>query len=132
MEIAASGNYESTVIIGIGLNYQRGQEASKIDQFSTDLFELCGESLPDRSALIGAIAGEVYHRCQGLIPENVSQLAAEWPEYDALAGQTVQIESGEETRTGRCDGIDSRGQLRVITQSGPILVSSGNVSVRPT
>ncbi len=131
VEIATSGNHESTVIIGIGLNYQRGSEAEKIDQFSTDMFELLGESLPDRSILIAAIAGEVWQACLGQIPETVEHLSAKWSEYDALAGKLVQIETGQQFRYGRCDGLDSLGQLRVITETGPILVSSGNVSVRP-
>jgi BirA family biotin operon repressor/biotin-[acetyl-CoA-carboxylase] ligase len=131
VEIATSGNNVSTVIIGIGLNYRRGEEARKIDQNSTDLVELLGENLPGRSGLIGRIAASVFEACRVQVPARVTQLASDWSEYDALAGRTVNVEGAGALQTGVADGIDATGQLRVLTADGVLLVSSGNVSVRP-
>lgn len=131
VEIAHASDNVSTVIVGIGLNYRRGAEAGQIDQSSTDLLVLLGESLPPRSCLIGRMATAVFAACQQDIPEKAAQLVTDWSEYDALAGMAVNIEGGPETQSGMADGIDPSGQLRVRTSEGEFLVSSGNVSVRP-
>ena len=131
VEIATSGNNVSTVIIGIGLNYRRGEEAHKIDQKSTDLSELLGDDLPERSRLIGRIAASVFDACRVDIPARVTRLVSYWGDYDALAGRPVSVESAGALQIGVADGIDTDGQLRVLTADGVLLVASGSVSMRP-
>lgn len=134
VEVAGHTADSTTIVIGIGVNYQRGDELSKIDQASTDLFDLCSASPPDRSLLIAQLAVAVYQTCnKGLVSESVAQLAENWARFDALAGVNVQLNSGDsETTYGCADGIDSTGRLRIRTANGVTFTSSGDVSVRAT
>lgn len=134
VEVASHTVDSTTIVIGIGVNYQRGDELSRVDQASTDLFDLCGASLPERSLLIARLAVAVYQTCNsGPVSENIARLADNWSRYDSLAGLNVRLISGDlEATYGRANGIDPTGRLRIQTASGVSFTSSGEVSVRAT
>ncbi|MEM7259015.1 MAG: biotin--[acetyl-CoA-carboxylase] ligase, partial [Pseudomonadota bacterium] len=109
----------AVIVAGIGVNYRRGHEAALIDQSSTDLYQLLGDSLPDRSVLIGAMVGELRRCCAGNIAESVAGLAPRWHDYDALRGKQVECTGdGAEPLTGTAVGIDQLGRLLIQTDSG--------------
>ena len=132
VEIATHSKSSTRLVVGIGVNYQRGAEQKKIDQASTDLHDQCEGALPDRSVLIGHLAAEVYQRCcHGTVQSNMSRLSAEWPRYDALAEATVVVKSGSSPDLrGKAGGIDNHGRLLLRTSDGVVPISSGEVSVR--
>lgn len=132
VEVASHTKASTTLIIGIGVNYQRGAEQRKIDQASIDLFDLCGGFPPDRSVLIGHLAAEVFQRCNsGSVHGNMAELAREWSRYDAFAGTDIEVNPGtSQALTGLADGVDDTGRLRIKTGSETVMVSSGEVSVR--
>lgn len=132
VEVGGHTKASTTLIVGIGVNYQRGAEQKKIDQASTDLFDLCNGSPPDRSVLIGHLAAAVYRRCNsGSVPGNMVVLAREWARYDAFAGADIEVNPGTaQVLSGRADGIDDTGRLRIKSGSESFSVSSGDVSVR--
>ena len=129
---AASDN-GTCIVIGIGINYKRGDEAQFIDQESTDLNTLCGASgLPDRSNLIAEIATALVDVVTADVPAAVSNLSTRWNLYDALNGLEVNATvAGGESVVGRADGIDASGGFRIRTLSGTRVFSSADVSVRP-
>jgi BirA family transcriptional regulator, biotin operon repressor / biotin---[acetyl-CoA-carboxylase] ligase len=54
-----------------------------------------------------------------------------WARLDALQGeQIVIVDSGRMVMSGRADGIDASGALRVCTDAGVRLASVGDVSAR--
>ncbi len=132
VEVASHTAHTTTLIVGIGVNYQRGAEQKEIDQASTDLFDQCGGFPPDRSLLIGNLAAAVYLRCSsGSVTDNMGILARDWPRYDAFAGAQVEVNPGSaQALQGRADGVDETGRLRVQTGTACVFVSSGEVSVR--
>ena len=132
VEVAAHSKTSTSLIVGIGVNYQRGEEQKKIDQASTDLHDLCGGEPPDRSVLIGHLAAAVYQRCcMGTVQANMSRLSAEWSLYDAFAEVMVEVNSGTASAVhGQATGIDNQGRLLLNTVAGVLQISSGEVSVR--
>ncbi len=128
--ISASAESATTVVIGIGINYRRGPEAQLIDQNSTDLFQVCGPDLPDRSELIARVASRVIMAVAGDVPQAVENLSASWADYDALAGLEVAVDSGDAQVVGRTAGIDATGGLLLDTEHGRQVFSSAEVSVR--
>lgn len=132
VEVANHTEAMTTLIVGIGVNYRRGVEQKNIDQASVDLFDLCNGNPPDRSALIGHLAAEVYRYCVAApVARSLARLSREWSRFDALAGADIQLDSATTEPTfGRADGIDEQGRLRMQGSEGLALISSGDVSVR--
>jgi len=132
VEIAAHSNRSTTLVVGIGINYQAGVERQGIDREIIDLHQLFDGDPPDRSRLIGRV-------CKGLysdLPANLPLQAAfieNWQNYDALAGQTVIVkQSGAnlDSVSGLATGIDKRGYLIVETDSGTRFFSSAEVTLQ--
>lgn len=130
IEIANTHSHHTRVIAGIGINYRRGAEQSKIDQASTDLAVASGATLPERSSLIGALVAEVYRSTRNFGPSEIAALAASWSQYDALANIGVQVLAGQASASGTARGIDEQGRLQVETDTGLESFGSGEVSVR--
>ena len=54
----------------------------------------------------------------------------EWKEMDYLKGKKIKVQSGKETYTGRADGIDHSGGLRLKLRNGRDRVAhAGEVSL---
>ena len=120
------------IVVGMGINYERGDEAQLIDQASTDLYSLCGKNrLPDRSRLIAEIATRLLQVVTADVPCAVRDLAGEWKNYDALAGADVCASvAGGESVAGEAHGIDTSGGFRIKTAGGVRVFASADVSVR--
>ncbi len=128
--VSAAADSATTVVIGIGINYRRGGEVALIDQSSTDLYEICGTHLPDRSELIANVASRVIASVIDGVPQALQSLAGQWGRYDALAGSEVTVDAGSRKVAGRVQGIDQSGRLKVETDDGLQAFSSADISVR--
>ena len=119
----------TTVVIGIGVNYRRGEEASLIDQTSIDLYEICGAQLPERCEIIGLVTARLVKILAQSVPESISKLSQSWPIYDAMEGCELRVESGIERVSGRAAGIDSSGALMIQTDEGMRSFISADISL---
>lgn len=54
----------------------------------------------------------------------------DWSRRDAFAGQLVRIDGEGASRSGRCEGVDADGALRLATESGLERILSGELSLR--
>jgi len=131
IEVMAAADQSSTIITGIGVNYQRGREAALIDQQSTDLDAACKGNLPDRSPLIGCLVGEQLNAYSGNINVSVEQLSSQWEKYDALRDRVITCDAdGGGEVIGTSVGIDRTGRLLVKTINGIAEVTAGSVSIQ--
>ena len=122
----------TTVVIGIGINYRRGTEASLIDQASIDLYEICGSAMPERYEIIGLVAARLVKVLAQSVPQSLHSLSQSWPLYDAMKGRKLVVESGNERISGQAAGIDSSGALLVQTESGQRSFISADISLART
>ncbi len=121
----------TVLVLGIGINYQGGEEARLIDQATVDLAELsCGRSLPDRSQLIADIAIRLQQMVVGDVPQQLADLVANWSDYDALANASVMALAAEKKIHGRVVGIDGTGSLLLDTGDEVLTLNSAEVTVR--
>ncbi len=129
---AATSRTGTCIVVGMGINYKRGDEAQLIEQASTDLFSLCGQSgLPDRSELIAKIATRLVDVVTVDAPEALRDLAGRWKNYDALAGAEVCASvAGGENMVGTARGIDVGGGFCIEDGHGVSVLTSADVSVR--
>ena len=126
---ASTSGSATLMVIGIGINYQRGPEAQLIDQASTDLCQTVN-SLPDRSDLIAEIACRVLQLVNDNVPEAIRLLSENWQQYDALAGRKLLIEYAGKRLTGEAAGIDETGALKVQTESGMQVLNSADITIQ--
>lgn len=120
------------VVIGLGLNLRMPAElAARIDQPATGLFEGVPD-MPPRSALAGEFGRALIDAARRFFVAGFEDTARRWARFDVLAGREVTIlERGAVVLSGRADGLDPTGALRVLTPGGAVSVAVGDVSVRP-
>jgi len=139
IEVPKASTQQSSVVTGIGINFRHGQEHEQIDQPFVVL-ESLSEKLPERSELIGQLAGRILTAYALFAEAGWQAFAEQWREYDYLNGQSVRIiraaggEGAENTTdlAGIARGVSSDGGLIVEHDSESQVYYGGEVSVRPT
>ena len=125
---SSAGSGGTHIVIGMGINYNRGPEAQLIDQANTDLFQLCGKPLPDRSQLIAEITTQVMQVVTADVPKAMQELAQIWPQYDALSGVELKAEHAGQILTGVAAGIDATGAMRLQSKNGIQVLHSADIT----
>ena len=119
-------------IAGIGINFADGPEHLKVDQPFTTLSAHCTGSQPDKSQLIGRLAGSVLGAYDQFVREGWQAFAARWTERDFLYGQAVNLNLADQVLHGTASGVAEDGGLIVRQGDTEQVYYSGEVSVRLT
>ncbi|GAA4413903.1 biotin--[acetyl-CoA-carboxylase] ligase [Quisquiliibacterium transsilvanicum] len=130
VETRLSGEHER-IVIGLGVNLRLPDAlASAIDQPACGLFE-AGSAMPPREELAGRLARALIDAAERFLAEGFGDTALQWAPFDVLAGREVTIlEDGRPKLSGRADGLDPTGALRLRTSDGVVAVAVGDVSAR--
>lgn len=129
VELAGEAGGPVDAFIGIGINVCMPESAKlQIDQPWIDLTRL-GDSNPDRSELLGRMIAELAGALDTFEAQGLAPFGDEYRRLDALAGQTIRVVGGP-VSGGVAQGVDEFGRLRLKTPGGPVMLSSGEVSVR--
>lgn len=130
VEARRLGAVERTVI-GLGLNVLPDPKVEAAAGQPVAALFMDGPGLPDRSRLLGGVAGAIvraFGRCEA---EGFAPFRAAWGARDALAGRPVRVtEADGPSWTGTACGIDDDGRLQVETAQGLRTVLAADVSVR--
>ena len=78
--------------------------------------------------VLEAVAAPLVQALLRFERQGFAPLADAFAERDALRGLRVNISNGQ---TGQADGVDASGALRVLTETGPLVLTHHEVSVRP-
>jgi len=116
-----------SVTAGIGLNVGMSEaEGKSIDQSWANLssFSAAKRNIVASTLLESLVEVIDTFRNQGFAP-----FLSEWGGYDALKGRSIKCLSGG--LEGVACGVDEQGLLKVETADGVMLVSAGDVRVRP-
>ena len=121
-----------SMIFGIGLNVNSntGDFPKDLRDSSVSLQEASGMSwrLHELAARLIKTCLEASKEC--LSKDSDAKLLKEWKEMDFLKGKKIKVQSGKETYTGRADGIDHSGGLRLKLRNGRARVAhAGEVSL---
>lgn len=127
IELVGARESECTAVTGIGINYRA---LPQVDQPVASLADVFADRLPDRSLLLGDLLAELIAAYQRFASEGFGAVAADWPRYDLLEGQEINIQAGHEWLAGRAMGVTAEGALRVEVDGREEHFSSGEVSVR--
>lgn len=132
VELKTLEDRSAKVVIGIGLNVNSSFSQADIAQQSTHVNHWLAQPVRRTDLLVALL-----ERLIGDVSQHVSQgrqaLLASWPQYDWLAGQTVNVLKGSVvSQHGEAVGIDDQGNLLVRGEDDQLaIIAHGEVSVRP-
>lgn len=131
IELQVDGDGRCLVVVGIGLNIAvPGELDAQLNRPVTDVSRAIGSKVIERNRLGAYVIEEALLMLKNYRPGSFAELHEEWCRYDVLAGQSVEIEGGQETIRGKALGVDIHGALLIDTPSGMQAISSGEVSLR--
>jgi BirA family transcriptional regulator, biotin operon repressor / biotin---[acetyl-CoA-carboxylase] ligase len=135
--IEGSGEHAgpARAVIGLGLNVRMPQAAARdIDQPWCDLAMLAGEEarvLADRNAIAATVLEHLLLALELFDAEGLAPFLPRYAAVDALAGQSVTLQSANATQGGIALGVAEDGALRLRLDDGrEQRVHAGEVSVR--
>jgi len=134
-ELRAEAGGPAYVVVGVGINV-RLPEAAR-DAIGTtglqpaSLDDVAAERLPSRSALAGALAGQLALALAEFAEAGLAPFAAEWRDADRLRDRPVSLLVGEQAWQGVARGIDADGALLLERDGRVERVVSGEISLRP-
>lgn len=120
-----------SIIAGAGVNVNLDRESlpAELQSTATSLKAETGRSF-SRAELLARVLDEFeeYYdvwRCKGFEP-----LAGVMERYDALAGQEVTVQQGEQVVGGLACGVQEDGALKVETSQGIVAIYSGEATLK--
>jgi len=114
-------------IIGIGLNVNnstRSAPAEILDK-ATSLLDMGQQEYELQAVLIHLL--QHIERALGAIGDDLDKLRGRWRELCILRGRQLEVDLGDRSHIGMCQGIDDDGALVIETASGPARCTTGVV-----
>ena len=122
VETSSTGARLAPIVIGIGLDVNRTQFEGELRETATSLAEVCGNTL-ERAAVLARLLLEVETWVDRLVQVGSAPIVAALSERLAWRGERVVC--GEVA--GQLLGVDAGGALRIATDAGVRVVSSGQL-----
>ena len=129
---SASGPGAFAVVAGVGLNVALpAPMAAVIDQPWGDLREILGVERLSRNRLAALLVSELIETFVRFQQGGFADLAAEWAEFDRVAGRQVRLTLPNTALTGIARGVDATGALMLETADGRLQPCvGGEISLR--
>lgn len=119
-------------VVGIGLNVALPASVrERIEPPAVDLQWALG-GIPSRNVVAAELLNTLTASVVEFEQHGLAAFADDWMRHDALAGREVDIAVGERTMSGRAEGVDADGALRVRVGGELRRFHSGEVSARAT
>lgn len=127
---AAGANLDACwAVIGIGINLAGAAELGA--RLQREVAALPAPAQIDRNVLLATLADCLAQALAQFGAEGLASFVADWNALHAHANQPVVILDGERVlHQGIARGIDSSGCLLLQTETGPVAVMAGDVSLR--
>ncbi|MDH5357238.1 MAG: biotin--[acetyl-CoA-carboxylase] ligase [Gammaproteobacteria bacterium] len=117
-------------VIGIGLNFKLpAATKNQIQQPTISLQQLC-TTVPCRNRLAGKIIHNMIETLELFQHSGLNHFLPQWPNYDALADQTITLISDHDKLTVQARGINDQGELRYQHNNMLHTLSNSHVSIR--
>jgi len=118
----------STVVIGIGVNHREAPGLAVRLRRGIATLEECLAPLPERNAVIGALAREVLAALHDFDAAGLEPFRRRWETLDAYAGRTLRIRLADgRVLAGVAAGLAADGALQLRTRAGLRTVRNGRV-----
>ena len=130
IEMTGEGNGNTDVIIGIGLNVNAiAEKNTPIDKPWCALRDILEQSI-NRNALLALLITQLDQHLQEFSKQGFQAYQAAWQALDYLFDRTITVSKPKGTLTGRAQGVDKAGYLRLIDEHDVThILSSGDTSL---
>jgi BirA family biotin operon repressor/biotin-[acetyl-CoA-carboxylase] ligase len=129
IDLVQSSNQDWTIVVGVGLNVAMPNSGgNNIDQPWTDLSSHSAVPLT-RNEVGGQLLGALVPLLSSWQVGAFTQWRESWSRRDLMAGHQITVQQGNHSISGRADGVDQSGALRVVTNEGLTVVQSGEASM---
>ena len=129
IDLVQSSNQDWTIVVGVGLNVAMPNSGGNdIDQPWTDLGSHSAVPLT-RNEVGGQLLGALVPLLSSWQVGAFTQWRESWSRRDLMAGHQITVQQGNHSISGRADGVDHSGALRVVTNEGLTVVQSGEASM---
>jgi BirA family biotin operon repressor/biotin-[acetyl-CoA-carboxylase] ligase len=116
--------------IGFGLNvFMSDAELAEIPQPAASLVQVAKAEV-DRTRVLIASIEMVIRSIREFDHNAVQELIAEFAQFDALHGRTIEVITGDSLVRGINRGITPAGQLQLETEQGMEIHSAAEISLR--
>lgn len=132
LELTGDPNGLCQVVIGIGINVNSRVEDGLVgvDQPWSSLYSLTGQGV-DRNALFAQLYAVLVADLQQFEAAGFSSFMSQWKTLDAYDGQEVCVTLGDKILFGKADGVNEKGELRLLDEKGQAsCFNGGEVSLR--
>lgn len=135
VEVSGEMQGPCTAVVGVGINVRLSDAAREAiaaepaAQAATDVSSLYAV-VPSRNRLAAAMIDGLVDVMQRFETSGLGGFIDEWMSLDAMAGQTVVVDTAAGPIGGIARGIDDSGALRVETLAGTRHFHGGEVRVR--
>lgn len=122
-----------TLIFGLGLNINGNCESypSGIKSHSTSLVNLCGEKVRLNEVASKIIKTIILTYNDSMSGKFEDELQNKWASFDFLKGKKVEFSAQGNKFTGKADGIDFDGSLRLKLRNGRMKkITAGEISIK--
>ena len=129
IDLVQSSNQDWTIVVGVGLKVAMPNSGGNdIDQPWTDLGSHSAVPLT-RNEVGGQLLGALVPLLSSWQVGAFTQWRESWSRRDLMAGHQITVQQGNHSISGRADGVDHSGALRVVTNEGLTVVQSGEASM---
>ncbi len=119
------------VVIGVGINVNLAKEfATEIDQPWVDCNEILTTKQVSRNHLAATVMENIALLLQQFQEQGFEPFTQEWPQYDILFNQAVNVHLPDKTEAGTAIGINSDGALLVEIDGKQRPFYSGDATLR--
>jgi len=127
-ELQGSPIDEATLVVGVGVNLATAPTGTDIP--ATSLYAETGQLLR-RDLLLARLSESIVETFASAKQTGTESVLQAWRSRDFLYGRDVAVLQGDRTVTGLAQGIDSRGQLILVDETGQQrFFNGGEVSIR--
>lgn len=137
-EVHQQSAREVTVVTGIGINVDLDADSASMAEIAqdtgwasriVDLKTIC-DAPPTPEQLTAGVTKHLLQGFQEFASSGLTELQAQWAQYDWLFGQAIFVDTGVEELSGIGAGIDSDGALLLKTAAAGVhRVTSGSIAL---
>ena len=120
---------ETSVIIGIGINQNRLEQNSELEQSAISLCEISEENL--QSTLIAKIINQLTEKLKTFQQSGLEPFISDWNKYDLVSQQLITVKFNQIEVSGVSQGINNKGELLLKTTDGELqAINSGSIQLK--
>ncbi len=116
----------STVVVGVGLNWQLPTAISDFD-YGVSALEQIRPQTENNNTLCAQLIDALFQGLQTFPEQGLSPYLDDWQQYDALKDKNVSISNAPDDFSGIAVGIDAQGALQIQTPQGLRQIQQGSV-----